>query len=252
MDAIETFARHAADTTYEALPAQAIQATKIFMLDSFGVGVVGSAGPRAKELIDVQSSWGSDEQSRVWVRGNALPAPATAMCNAYQIHNSEFDCVHEGAVVHIMTVMLASAIAVAERKRGVSGRELITALAAGADVGCGIAIASRVPMRFFRPATAGAFAATTVVGKLLDFDAETLVNAYGVLYGQLCGTMQAHTEASTLLAMQMGFNARNAIVACDMAAHGLDGPRQVLEGEVWLLRLVRRRVRSVRGVVRTR
>ena len=32
--------------------------------------------------------------------------------------------------------------------------------------------------------------------------------------------MQAHTEGSSLLAMQMGFNARNAVVACDLAAQG--------------------------------
>src|SRR5690606_19907885 len=32
------------------------------------------------------------------------------------------------------------------------------------------------------------------------------------------------------LAMQIGFNARNAVVACDMAAGGLRGPQGVLEG----------------------
>ena len=37
--------------------------------------------------------------------------------------------------------------------------------------------------------------------------------------------MQAHLEGSPLLAMQIGFNARNAIVSCDMAAHGFTGPR---------------------------
>ncbi len=42
--------------------------------------------------------------------------------------------------------------------------------------------------------------------------------------------MQAHTEGSPVLAMQVGFNARNAIVACDMAAAGIAGPQHVLEG----------------------
>ena len=47
---------------------------------------------------------------------------------------------------------------------------------------------------------------------------------------QMGGTMQAHTEGSPLLAMQVGFNARNAIIACDMAAAGIAGPQNVLEG----------------------
>ena len=50
-------------------------------------------------------------------------------------------------------------------------------------------------------------------------------------YGQLSGTMQAHVEGSPLLALQVGFNARNALVACDLAGQGWPAPQQVLEGE---------------------
>ena len=34
--------------------------------------------------------------------------------------------------------------------------------------------------------------------------------------------MQAHVDGGIMLAMQMGFNARNAVVAVDMAERGLD------------------------------
>ena len=61
----------------------------------------------------------------------------------------------------------------------------------------------------------------------MGFDALTLTRAFGIVYGQLCGTMQAHAEGSPLLAMQIGFNARNAVIACDMAAGGLCGPAQI-------------------------
>ena len=64
----------------------------------------------------------------------------------------------------------------------------------------------------------------------MGFDASQLVNACGNAYSQMGGTMQAHTEGSPLLAMQVGFNSRNAIVACDMAAAGIAGPQNVLEG----------------------
>jgi 2-methylcitrate dehydratase PrpD len=151
------------------------------------------------------------------------------LCNGYQIHNSEYDCVHEAAVVHPMAVLLSATIAHAERARGVSGRDLLGAIMLGVDVGVGIGLGSRSSLRFFRPATAGAFAATAAIGRLMGFDAATLTDAFGIAYGQLCGTMQAHTEGSPLLAMQIGFNARNSVIACDMAAGGLSGPRNVLE-----------------------
>jgi aconitate decarboxylase len=230
MDAIAAFAEHGVGTRHEDLPPAAVAAAKTFILDSLGVAVAGSAAPYAKDLVEVAMRWGSGSDARVWVHGAALPAPAVALCNGYQIHNSEYDCVHEAAVVHPMAVLLSATMAHAERAGGVSGRDLLLAIALGVDVGVGIGLGSRAPLRFFRPATAGAFAATAAIGRLMGFDAETLTHAFGIAYGQLCGTMQAHAEGSPLLAMQIGFNARNAVAACDMAAGGLFGPRQLLEG----------------------
>ncbi len=237
MDAIAAFAEHVVRTRYDDLPAAAIVAAKTLILDSLGVGVVGSAGPWVPELVQSAAGWGQGADARVWVHGTRLPAPAAALCNGYQIHNSEFDCVHERAVVHPMAVLLAAACAHAERAGGISGRDLLTAIVVGVDVGAGLGVASKAPLRFFRPATAGAFAAAAAVGRLMGFDAASLTHAFAAVLGQLCGTMQAHAEGSMLLALQVGFNARNAVVACDLAAHGLRGPTQLLEGPFGYYRL---------------
>ena len=238
MDAIERFAAHVVGTDFADLPAEAVEAARTFILDSLGVGIVGSAGPWTGNLAALQETWGQAPQARVWVTGQALPAPAAAMCNAYQIHNSEFDCIHEAAVVHATTVVLPCLLAVAERDGGLAGRDLMTAVVLGVDVACHVSLAARTGMRFFRPATAGALAAVAGLGKARGFDQATLVNAFSIAYGQICGTMQAHAEGSGLLAMQMGFNARNAVVACDMAAAGFDAPKNVLEGPFGYLRLI--------------
>ena len=238
MDAIAAFAEHVVGTGYGDLPAAAVVAAKTLILDLFGVGVAGSAGPFAADLARCAAAWGQGADARVWVQGfTLLPAPAAALCNGYQIHNSEFDCVHERAVVHPMAVLLAAASAQAERAGGVSGRDFLAAIVVGVDVGAGLGIASKAPLRFFRPATAGAFAAAAAVGKLMGFDRAMLSHAFAAVLGQVSGTMQAHAEGSMLLALQVGFNARNAIVACDLAAHGLAGPEQVLEGPFGYFRL---------------
>ncbi len=230
MDAIAKFSKHVVETGYDDLSSEAISATKTFLLDTIGVAVAGSAGPWVEELVECLGHWGAADHSSVWVRGTKLPTPAAAMANAYQIHNSEFDCVHEAAVVHPMATVVSAALALAEREGDVRGTDLITALALGVDVACHIGVASKSPLQFFRPATAGGFGATAAVGKLMGFDTETMVNAMGVVYSQMCGTMQAHAEAPILLGMQMGFNARNSVIACDMAARGLAGTENVLEG----------------------
>ena len=238
MDAIDSFARHVVGTRFEDLPGIAVAAAKTFILDTLGVGIAGSSGPMARELAEAQTLWGAREEARVWGNGRLLSAPAAAMCNACQAHNSEFDCLHEEAVVHAMSIVLPAAMAGAERGKGVSGRNLITAVTLGVDVAAGLGIAATSGLQFFRPATAGAFGGTAALGKLMGFDQAAMLEAFSLVYGQCCGTMQAHTEGSGLLALQMGFNARNAVVACDLAQRGFGGPKHILEGRFGYFRLI--------------
>jgi aconitate decarboxylase len=238
MDAIAAFADHATRTRFADLPSEAVRAAKIFMLDTLGVGIGGSSGPMAGNLAEAQEAWGQGSAARVWGLGKHLPAPAAAMCNAYQVHNSEFDAVHEEAVVHAVSVVLPVAIAGAERRKGVSGKDLIAAVIVGVDVAAGLGVAATTGLRFFRPATAGAFGGAAALGMLMRLDQPAMINAFSIAYGQVCGTMQAHTEASMLLAMQVGFNARNAVVACDLAARGFDAPKNVLEGPFGYFKLI--------------
>ncbi len=238
MDAVEDLCRHVAETTLADMPAAARQATKTFLLDNLGVAAVGSAAPFVEELVRTQAMWGGGDDARLWVHGNRVPAPTAALINAYQVHNSEYDCVHEGAVVHPLAVLLSATLAVAEREGGVGGADLMLALAVGVNVAAGMGVAAKSPLRFFRPATAGAFGACAAIGKLRGFDAETTRQAMSAVYGQLCGTMQAHTEGSLMLALQVAFNARNAVVATDLAAAGLDGPRNLLEGPFGYFKLI--------------
>lgn len=230
MDAITSFTDHVVVRSYKDLSPEAISAAKTFLLDALGVGISGVHGQWANELSEIISGWGQSSESRVLGRSARYPCVTAALANAFQIHNSEFDCVHEGAVVHPMASILGASLAVVDREGGVSGKDLIEAIVLGADVSCGIGTASNSSLRFFRPGTAGGFGATAAIAKLLKFDEETLLNAFGTYYGQCCGTMQSHEEGSMLLALQIGFNTRNAVMSCDLAARGLVAPRNVLEG----------------------
>src|SRR5262245_38173889 len=142
MDAIAAVADHVVRTRFQDVPGSAVEAAKTFIFDTLGVGIGGSSAAFARELAGAQETWGHGGEARVWGNGKRLPAPAAAMCNAYQVHNAEFDCVHEEAVVHAMTAVLPVAIAGAERRRGVSGKDLITAVTLGVDVAAALGVAA--------------------------------------------------------------------------------------------------------------
>lgn len=235
--AAERLAAHVVSTRFEDLTAAAVARAKVFVLDTFGVGVAGRKAPFAQELLAQVQRWGAGDDALAWGSGVRLPAGSAALINGFQAHNQEFDCVHEAAVCHAMTAPLAAAFAWAERAGGVSGRDLIVALALALDVAAGLGIASKAAPRFFRPATAGAFGAVAALGKLAGFDADKLVDAWGIVYGLIGGTMQSHVEGKPLLPMQMGFCSRAAVNAVDLASAGLDGPRDLFEGKFGYLRL---------------
>lgn len=237
-DAIERFADHILGTAYADIPAEAIAAAKVFILDSLGVGLAGTRAPWAREWIDASRAMEPGGSARVWGTGEQLPTAAAAALLGYLIHNSEFDCIHEKAVLHPMAVPFAALVAEADSRGGVDGRSLLRAVVLGVDVACHIGAAVRNGLRFFRPAVGGGFGAVAAIGAAVGLERERLLDAFGLYYAQAGGTMQAHTEGSPLLALQVGFNARNAVTAVRLAEAGIPGLRGTLEGRFGYLNLM--------------
>lgn len=242
-DPIVPLAELVAGTRFEQLPKAALDTAKTFLLDTIGVGVAGAAsGPRVRELIATAKDWGAGDQATAWLFGERLSAPNAAVVNGYCIHALEYDCVHEPAVVHPMATMLSGLIAHCERRsaqgRPASGRDLLLGTVMGVEVASMIGAASKSVMRFFRPATAGGFGVVGAIGAVEQLDVPTLLNAFGILYGQTSGTMQAHVEGSMVLGLQVGFNGRAGLSAVDLARAGLTGPHNVLDGMYGYYKLI--------------
>jgi aconitate decarboxylase len=214
-----------------SVPAAARNAAKKFLFDSIGVALAGSVVAQSAMVLNAARSWGSGADARVWGSTQWLPAPSAAMVNAFHIHNQEFDCVHERAVVHPMAVILATLFAVAERKKNISGTAFLAALALAVDVATIIGMCATKPLRFFRPAMCGCLGAAAGAALLGGLDKEQMRNAFGIAYSQLAGTMQAHVEGTPALALQVAFAARAAVCAVDLASAGFRGPHNILDGQ---------------------
>lgn len=237
----ERIAAHVAKTRYEDLPAAAVAKVKTFLLDTIGVGIAGSSGAKVGDLATLAATWGNAPEATVWPSGQRMSAGSAAMVNAYQIHCLEYDCVHEGAVLHPMATILGAVLAWAEREatkgRQISGRELITAIALGVDVSTMLGIVTDAPIRFFRPATAGGFGAAAAIARLSNMHTQGVLDTLGAQYSQASGTLQPHAEGSPMLGMQVGFNARAAIISADLAAAGFRGPHDIFTGQYGYLAL---------------
>jgi 2-methylcitrate dehydratase PrpD len=219
---------HAERIASGGVPATSAARAKAFIADTLAVGASGVLTPWQPQVLEAAA--GGGPEATVWGTAVRLPLAQAAMVNGFQIHGQEFDCVHEGAVVHPMAAILPSLIGWAEGAGNVSGERLLRAVVLAVDVAATLGLCSRAPMRFFRPANAGGFGATVGLGFLAGLDAGAMANALGIYYGQCAGTMQAHVEASPQLAMQVGFAARAAVTAVELARRGMPGPQHSLSG----------------------
>jgi 2-methylcitrate dehydratase PrpD len=224
-------ARHASSLTYAALTPKAIERAKVFLLDTLGVGIAGGSTPEIQPLLKAVRSWGEGDEVPVWGTELKLPRGQAVLVNAYQIHCQEYDSLHEGAVLHAMATLLPVLLAEAQVRGGVTGKQLLTALAAGVDIACTLGLASNLGLRFFRPATSGGFGAVAGLANLRGFDADTTLAAFGHQLAQVSGTMQAHTEGSVVLPLQIGLNARAAMQSCDLAQEGFPSLQTPLTGK---------------------
>lgn len=229
MSAIQRIIKHIELTQYEDLPESTRDAVKTFVLDSVGVGLSGSRVDRVAQVKQAALEWGEARQAQVWVTGEWMTAGAAAAINGYQIHNQEWDCVHEPAVVHPMAVILSALMAYAQKQK-LSGQSLIKGIVVAVDVATLIGESVTSGLKFFRPSVCGCIGATAGICAMSDLQGEKVANALGIAYSQISGTMQSHVEGSPMLAMQIGLNSQAAIRAVDLALAGFDGPRDILEG----------------------
>ena len=226
---VDKIVAHLARVAADGVPDVTSAAAKTFIADALAVGIAGAQAPWRAQVLDMAR--GGPEEAKVWGGGGRLPLAAAAMVNAFQVHSQEFDPVHEGAVVHPLAAVLACTLGWAEKYGGATGETLIRAVIAGADVAVNLGLSSRAPMRFFRPANCSGFGATAALALLAGLDETQTRDALGIYYGECAGTMQAHIEASPQLAMQMGFAARNAVAAVELARRGMPGPRAPISGQ---------------------
>ncbi|MGQ9584948.1 MAG: MmgE/PrpD family protein [Anaerolineae bacterium] len=227
------------DTPYEALSDSAREATRRLILDTLGTAVAGWREPGIPPVVEQMREWGGREEATLWTYGGRLPAPNAAFANSCMTHALDFDDKEYASGLHIMSSVLPVSLAVGEMKRA-SGKALLAAVALGVEVAARIAVpAMRLGLtRGFLPSSVvGGFGATASACRLLGLDAEQTVNALGIYYAQTAGNRQALLEYSLTKRMQPAYSARSAVWSTALAARGVTGAQQVLEGKAGFFRV---------------
>lgn len=242
MDATFHFVRNFLSVQYEDIPAPVVEITKNEILDTLGVAVAGLPQPGPKELMEMTKGWGGKEEGTVIGCKAKVPAPNAAQVNATMVHARDYDDVHETAVMHPAVVTVIPALAMAELKMGLTGKELITVVALGVDMICRLGLATRPGVSplmtgWHFTSLYGYPTAALTAGRTLALDEEKMVSAFGIAYHQCAGNGQCVTDGALTKRMGPGFSVRGGITAALMAEKGITGARNCLEGEQGLFKV---------------
>lgn len=234
-DASIAIAAHLARTCYEDLPRNVVDAAKASILDTLGCVLAGTACEDVIAIRQVAARWGGRAASTVIGSGGLkVPAASAVLANGAAVHQFDFDDTHDRAVLHPSSASLIPALAVAEDVGGVSGRDLITAVALSNDLSSRIGLATRGRMwdhPWFRAPVIGLFGATAAAAKIMGASAEQHLHALGLTLPQVGGTWASlHHKGSSVRSIRDGLSYRNGVLAAELAVAGLKGDAEVFDG----------------------
>jgi len=233
-------AGNAAKIKYDDLPKDVVEITKKFILDTLATTIAGSSASGCNSVVSHIKDWGGKEESTILVYGGKVPSSSAAFVNSMMAHAWDFDDTHDKAIVHANVAVLPAALAMAERRGNVTGKDLIGAVAVGVDLICRLGLGAVGQLNWHLSSTAAYFAATIASGKILDLDEDELLHAIGIAYSQCAGSYQCLVDGGLTKRMQPAFAARASILSSILAQKGITGARNIFEGQYGFFSLYHR------------
>lgn len=226
-------AEFVANLRYEAIPQEVRDRIKLLMLDSFGCALYGADLEWSRILQDRLAAIDATRTCSIWGTNKKLSAPHAALVNGTQVQGFELDDVHRAGVLHVGAVVLPALIAVTELKRGMNGKEFLTAAVAGYEIGPRVGLAmgpEHIAQGWHSGATLGVFSAAAGAARGLKLDADKTVHALGIAGTQAAGLMAAQYGAM-VKRMHAGRSSQSGLYGALFAEGGFTGIVNVLESE---------------------
>jgi 2-methylcitrate dehydratase PrpD len=222
-----------AGLSWEALPPPVRDQARRCLLDTLGCGIAGSLTPEGLRARAATQDWDTQATCTFWgtdARGSTLSA---AFVNGTAGHALELDDVNY-TMGHPGVPVVPAIVAVAEWL-GSPGRDVLTAVIVGYEVGSRIAAAlgyAAHTRRGWHPTgTCGGMAAAAAVGWLFRLSSPSLVSAIG-LAGSMAGGVHAYkVDGAMSKRLHAGHAAQSGVQAALLARRDFMGPAWILDAE---------------------
>ena len=226
-------AEFGAGLTFEAIPEPVRERLKLLILDSLGCALYGAHLEWCRIVVSSLASIDETRTCGVWGTGDRLSGPHAALANGTQVQSFELDDVHRAGVLHVGAVVLPALLAVAELRRGLTGKEFLAAAAAGYETGPRVGLCmgpQHIGQGWHSGATVGVFAAAAAASRGFGLNSSQSIHALGIAGTQSAGLMAAQYGAM-VKRMHAGRSSQSGLYGALLAARGFTGIEDVFESE---------------------
>lgn len=223
-DLCEAFADFAFSARFEDLPPDAVEGAKKSLLDAIGVTLAASGlEPAALNVVGFVEESGGRPEAGVLGFDLRVPAMMAALANGAMAHCLDYDDQTPWGQ-HAGSSLIPAVLAITERKGGVSGKELITAVAIGQDLFNRLKRHVDWRKDWMFTTVVGVFCAAAASARLLGLPRQKIANALGIASMQSAGIAEVvNATGSDLRALYAGFPAKGAVLAALLADRGVPG-----------------------------
>ncbi|NQW02028.1 MAG: MmgE/PrpD family protein, partial [Rhodospirillales bacterium] len=221
-----------AGLTYADLPEAVVHAAKRCLLDYLAATLPGGLEPPALALqVALNDDLNHGNASLIPSAIAATPRTA-ALINGVAAHTLEVDDIFRDGIYHPGPPVISAAIAALQAVGG-SGADLITGIVAGYEVSNRIAAAVQ-PAHYdywHTTGTVGAFGAAAAAAKILGLSALQAKHAIANAATMAAALQQAFRSDAMSKPLHAGRAAETGVLCAQMAAAGVTGADNMLEGE---------------------
>ncbi|XP_051937640.1 cis-aconitate decarboxylase [Hippocampus zosterae] len=211
-----------------------IRRSKRMMLDTLGVGLLGSRTDVVNKALKYSQLFQSEEKSSIWGKSDITAPPHfAAFVNGVAVHSMDFDDTWYPAT-HPSGAVVAALLALAEvTPTRPSGMDLLLAFNVGIEVQGRLLRFSReafnIPKRFHPPSVVGVMGSAAASAKLLGLSSRQCANALAIA---ACSAGAPLANAATQTKpLHMGYAAQRGLEAARLAQMGLEGNPAILDVE---------------------
>lgn len=228
-DYLDQLAAYICGCCFEELPAEVVKRAHEVMADSLAVIAVGAQEEEVKALTGRMVSPGGKEAATVIGAGIRTESSKAALINGTAGTFLELDEGNQFARGHPGIHVIPAALAVAEEVN-LSGRDLLTALVLGYEIGARIGIACKLRMSMHPHGTWGTVGAAVAVAKLMGYGEKAMREIINVSSSLgLATSRQTMLQGGTVRNVYAGVSGYMGILAHELVQSGFTGEADGLQ-----------------------